>query len=74
MSDVWGTVYRLERDKALGNDSESLRREIARLRRLLTWCRPRLRIEEYRLALDRYFTTPTEPDLETKLIHSNLSE
>ena len=27
MSDVWGTVYQLERDKATGNDPESLRRE-----------------------------------------------
>ncbi len=32
MSDVWGTVYQLERDKATGNDPDSLRREIDRLR------------------------------------------
>lgn len=32
MSDVWGTVYQLERDKSMGNDPESLRREIERLR------------------------------------------
>ncbi len=28
MSDVWGTVYQLERDRATGNDPDSLRREI----------------------------------------------
>lgn len=32
MSDVWGTVYQLERDKATGNDPDSLRRENERLR------------------------------------------
>lgn len=32
MSETWGTVYQLERDKALGNDPETLRRENERLR------------------------------------------
>jgi hypothetical protein len=32
MSEVWGTVYQMERDKALGQDADSLRTEIARLR------------------------------------------
>ena len=32
---TWGTVYELERDKATGNDPESLRREIERLRAAL---------------------------------------
>lgn len=35
MSDTWGTVYQMERDKALGNDAESLRLENARLRAAL---------------------------------------
>jgi hypothetical protein len=29
---IWGTVYDLERDKAIGNDPKSLRAEIDRLR------------------------------------------
>ncbi len=32
MSDTWGTVYSMERDKATGNDPDSLRAEIRRLR------------------------------------------
>lgn len=32
MSDTRGTVFQLERDRATGNDPDSLRREIARLR------------------------------------------
>lgn len=35
MSDTWGSVYQMERDRATGNDPESLRREIERLRTLL---------------------------------------
>lgn len=35
MSDVWGTVYQLERDRATGNDPESLRREVERMRAAL---------------------------------------
>jgi hypothetical protein len=35
MSEVWGTAYQLERDKATGNDPDSLRREIERLRAAL---------------------------------------
>lgn len=31
MSDIWGTVMQLERDRATGNDPASLRREIDRL-------------------------------------------
>jgi hypothetical protein len=29
---VWGTVFELERNKIIGNDPDSLRREIERLR------------------------------------------
>jgi hypothetical protein len=32
MSDTWGTVYQMERDRALGNDRDSLLAEIERLR------------------------------------------
>lgn len=32
MSDVWGTVYQMERDKALGNDADTLRREAVSLK------------------------------------------
>lgn len=31
MSDVWGTVVQMERDKALGDDADSLRKENRRL-------------------------------------------
>lgn len=32
MSDTWGTVFQLERDRATGSDPESLRREIEQLK------------------------------------------
>lgn len=32
---AWGTVYQLERDRATGNDPDSLRAEIMRLRELV---------------------------------------
>jgi ABC-type branched-subunit amino acid transport system permease subunit len=35
MSDTWGTVYQMERDKAMGYDADSLRRKNARLRAAL---------------------------------------
>ena len=35
MSEVWGTIFQLERDKATGNDPASLRAEIGRLRAAL---------------------------------------
>ena len=34
-ANVWGTIYQLERDKAVGRDPDSLMREIARLRAVL---------------------------------------
>lgn len=45
-------------------------REIAWLRRLLVWCRARLKKDGYQELLDRYLAAgPTEPD-DTKVVQS----
>lgn len=35
MSDTWGTVYQMERDKALGQDADSLRKELSATKSVL---------------------------------------
>ncbi len=46
MSDVWGTVYQMERDKATGDDPESCRRLRAALMRLANEVRATMSLAE----------------------------
>jgi hypothetical protein len=36
--------------------------EIERLRQIIAWCRPRLKLAVYRQTLDQYVTAPAAPD------------
>ena len=55
------------------SEVERMRAETAWLQRLLTWCRARLRREEYKGALDRYLAAgPTDVD-DTKMTNAALT-
>lgn len=37
MNKTWGTIFQMERDKALGNDAETLRKQLSEVAKALAW-------------------------------------